>query len=816
MWAGWCERLFTPRPLGPLADLAPDAGRPAGRGRGTRRRRSTRCCRCCSTSCAPGPRCSSSRTCSGPTRPRWTSSCCWPAAWRRTRSLAVVTCRDDELSADHPLRLVLGGLAAAGVERLRLSPLSIDAVRELAASHQVDAEALFRRTGGNPFYVTEVLAAGGSELPPSVRDAVRGPRRPARPGRPARCSRPCRSCPARRRSHCVTALGREHADRLDDLPGVRDAGRVEGRDLVPARARSRRHRRRDRAVTPRRAAPDRARDAAGPAAPTRPGWRTMPRRRVTSTRSCSSRRSRPRRPTARGAHREAAAQYRRALRCGAELPPDRHADLLQRGAHARLPDRPVRRGHRVAPGARSSCVGRRATCGARATRCASSRPSSAAAGTASTPRPRGWPPSTLLDGVAADRELAAAYGNQAMLALNSNEFDACVAAAGRALELGARCGDGDVAVHALNSLGTIRPAVRRRRGAGGVAGEPRPVAGGGPPRARRSRLHPPGRRRAAEPALGPDGPVLRSRAGVLRGPRSRPVGSLPRASTRRRTELDRGRWAAAARAIPPTVERPGSVLPRIAGLGRARPPAGATGRPRAVGRCWTRPPSWRTGRASCSGRRPCARPGRRRPGWAAGTIVETDSAAVLQACVDGRAGWWAGEIAWWRRCAGIDEPVPSNAAEPWALLLAGATLGRGGGLAPRRLSLRGGAGSGRERRPGRPPPGVRPLRLPRRPPGRGDRGSEDARGRAPGVPRGVRSATPRQPGRPDAPGGRGAGAGRDRDDERRDRPGARRLGQDVDHHVSSVLAKLGVATRGEAAREAVRLGLQDGEPAAQR
>ena len=33
-----------------------------------------------------------------------------------------------------------------------------------------------------------------------------------------------------------------------------------------------------------------------------------------------------------------------------------------------------------------------------------------------------------------------------------------------------------------------------------------------------------------------------------------------------RTELDRGRWAAAARAIPPTVERPGSVLPRIGAL----------------------------------------------------------------------------------------------------------------------------------------------------------------------------------------------------------------------------------------------------------
>jgi hypothetical protein len=55
---------------------------------------------------------------------------------------------------------------------MKLAPLSPVGVRELASSSDVDPDDLFRRTGGNPFFVTEVLAAGTREVPPNVRDAV--------------------------------------------------------------------------------------------------------------------------------------------------------------------------------------------------------------------------------------------------------------------------------------------------------------------------------------------------------------------------------------------------------------------------------------------------------------------------------------------------------------------------------------------------------------------------------------------------------------------------------------------------------------------
>jgi DNA-binding CsgD family transcriptional regulator/tetratricopeptide (TPR) repeat protein len=91
----------------------------------------------------------------------------------RMPALVLVTYRDDELHEDHPLRLVLGDLATQrATRRMRLPPLSVAAVRTLAGPRIVDAAELHAVTGGNPFYVSEVLDAGWPSVPPTVRDVV--------------------------------------------------------------------------------------------------------------------------------------------------------------------------------------------------------------------------------------------------------------------------------------------------------------------------------------------------------------------------------------------------------------------------------------------------------------------------------------------------------------------------------------------------------------------------------------------------------------------------------------------------------------------
>jgi DNA-binding CsgD family transcriptional regulator/tetratricopeptide (TPR) repeat protein len=53
-----------------------------------------------------------------------------------------------------------------------LPPLSVEAVGKLAAGTDLDPAELHAVTGGNPFYVSEVLEAGWLTVPPTVRDAV--------------------------------------------------------------------------------------------------------------------------------------------------------------------------------------------------------------------------------------------------------------------------------------------------------------------------------------------------------------------------------------------------------------------------------------------------------------------------------------------------------------------------------------------------------------------------------------------------------------------------------------------------------------------
>lgn len=88
-----------------------------------------------------------------------------------TRALLVCAFRDGEVDARHPLRSLLGELGA-GTTRIDLRALTIDGVTELVGDHGVDPVDLYAVTGGNPFLVTQMLADPGRALPTSVEDAV--------------------------------------------------------------------------------------------------------------------------------------------------------------------------------------------------------------------------------------------------------------------------------------------------------------------------------------------------------------------------------------------------------------------------------------------------------------------------------------------------------------------------------------------------------------------------------------------------------------------------------------------------------------------
>ena len=90
------------------------------------------------------------------------------------KAMLIVTFRDDEITDSHYLRRVLGELPSSATHRVALKPFSQSAIDQLAANEGVDGQGIYEITQGNPFYVTELLAARASSggMPSSIRDAV--------------------------------------------------------------------------------------------------------------------------------------------------------------------------------------------------------------------------------------------------------------------------------------------------------------------------------------------------------------------------------------------------------------------------------------------------------------------------------------------------------------------------------------------------------------------------------------------------------------------------------------------------------------------
>ena len=157
--ASGCEALFTPRPLGPLYDLASDLEIDV-----------------------ESPREKLFPAVLASLRHEPTLLIVEDVHWadratldllkylgRRIAKTAVmlaISYRDDEIGIEHPLITVLGDLV---LRRIRVEPLSASAVEQLAGGA---SQKIYELTGGNAFYVAEVLASGGARVPATVRDAV--------------------------------------------------------------------------------------------------------------------------------------------------------------------------------------------------------------------------------------------------------------------------------------------------------------------------------------------------------------------------------------------------------------------------------------------------------------------------------------------------------------------------------------------------------------------------------------------------------------------------------------------------------------------
>jgi DNA-binding CsgD family transcriptional regulator/tetratricopeptide (TPR) repeat protein len=729
-------------------------------------------------------------------------------SWRIATVPALVlgTYRDDELDGAEQLRFTLGELVRRPA-RLKLAPLSPAGVRALAEPRGVDAHELYRRTGGNPFFVKEVLAATGEQIPETVRDAVLG--------RTARLSEGARRLleavavvPGRVELWLLELLAGDLMAGIDECltSGVLRAGRTDFafrhelarlafEEAIAPNRRLALHRAALAGLAARNA--DTARlahhaDAAGDA----PGvLRWAPRAAEVAASA--------------GAHREAAAQYERALRSAAGQPVDLRAVLLERLAHECY----LTAEFDAAIVAQTEALDCRRQLGDLRGEGDARRVLSRLmffAGRSAEGEPMVLEAVELLEGLPPGHELAMAYGNVSQRRMSVEDNDAAVAWGTRALDLARQLGDTEALVYALTNIGSAQTQSgdldgRRKLEQAlelALAHDLEEYAG----RAFSSLAMWPLRHRRFALAVRPLEQGL-----AFCGQRGLDTWGLYLMALRARLELATGRWSDAAESAAVVLRDPRSAAVArgwaLAALGtvRARRGDGEVSEP------------LQEALQLMSGTEELERIAPVAIAMAEAAWLAGDAAAVagvtdapLARALSVRAPWVAGELAFWRCQAGLrDELAHGAVAEPYRRAIAGewarsAELWREIGCpyeaalclaeSDDQLAVRRSIDELR-RLEARPASALVAQRL-------RERGVR-------GLPRGPRPQTRQNP----------AGlTARELEvlallaEGLRNSQIAQRLTvsqRTVDHHVSAVLRKLDVSTRGQAGARALRLGLFD-------